>query len=569
MRTLCLVIGALGLAPLISAEPENPVPVETVETEAALPIPAVEDAIPEIVKALEAPTPVEFPDGLHMAVSGADVKVQEAVLQGLNHLHGGWNFEAARHFAQAMRRDPDCMLAHWGMVMALLVPTPETGAARNAAALRLTELVNRGLGSRLERGYAFGLISYLDEGPAAAANAFGKVAAEFPNDMQAQVFAALFGRTGYDDEGVPTADQRQAEESLERLVKAHPDSVIPLYALLMARAEALDLSATLPLARGLCERAPNYAPFRHLLGHLEWRCGNPRAAAVALGRAAGLYEAWMQREKAGVADCPEWVRSECYRAVALFSCGDMDTALAAAEALAAKPLDPKRSRSEGVRLALWEAKTLPARLRMARDGKGDIAAAIKSLPAPAGVKPFHDGCLAHWGIDGVRLVLEARRVIATGNNDEIRKVIGALDHHGGMMAKAQPLALEGGERSAWTRAFRAYETMVYETRGLAALAGPPAGRRSAYNWFQSAADAQTRATMLMPPVVVIPQSARVGMVLLGEKKPEEALELFEATLATHPNDLITLHALRQALQSLGKTGEAAAVTEKINELRGR
>jgi tetratricopeptide (TPR) repeat protein len=560
-----MVMGILGMARLVAAEP---LPAPAGGEEMADRVPEVEEAIPAVVKALGEPVPMEFPGGLQMAVSGASDAVQRAVLQGINHLHGGWNFEASRHFAVAMREDPDCLMAHWGMVMALLVPTPETGAARNAAALRLADLVERGKGTRLERGYAYGLIKYLDEGPAAAANAFAKVAVEFPGDLQAPVFAALFGRSGYDAAGDPTVDQERAEKDLERLVTAHPGSLIPIHALLMIRAEGPRPQASLHLARKLCELAPNYPPFHHLLGHWEWRCGGHRAAAVALGRATGLFESWMRREKVTVADCPEWVRSECYRVVALFSAGDFDTALAAAEALAATSLAPERARSEGVRCALWEAKTLPARLLMARDGQGDTALAIASLPTPDAVKPFHGGCLAHWGIDGIRLVLETRRLLEAGKLEDARKAVAALDYHVSMMAKAQRLSLEGGERSAWIRSFRAFETLVFETRGKLALAGPASTRGGAYNWFRSAADSQTRATMLLPPLVLTPQLARVGLVLLAEGKAGDAREILDQALTLYPNNLFVLDGLRQALEALGKTAEAAATAERISRLRG-
>ena len=62
----------------------------------------------------------------------------------LSELHGGWEFEASRHFAAAMREDPECLLAHWGMIMALLNPSPETNDARIAATDRLYGLIEQG-----------------------------------------------------------------------------------------------------------------------------------------------------------------------------------------------------------------------------------------------------------------------------------------------------------------------------------------------------------------------------------------------------------------------------------------
>ncbi len=93
-------------------------------------VPDVEQAIPPPVKALGKPALRGFPGGIRMAVSAANDEAQAHVNQGLNHLHGGWEFEASRHFAAAMREDPSCLLAHWGMVMCLIDPAPESLAGR-------------------------------------------------------------------------------------------------------------------------------------------------------------------------------------------------------------------------------------------------------------------------------------------------------------------------------------------------------------------------------------------------------------------------------------------------------
>ena len=530
-------------------------------------MPPVESAIPDPVKGLGAPAPVEFKGGLQMAVSAADDSVQASVLQGINHLHTGWEFEASRHFAAAMRADPECLLAHWGMVMSLLVPTPETGKARNAAAERMMELLDQGKGTKLERGYAYGLIKYLDEGPVSAAAAFRKVAAEFPNDLQAAMLSALFGRTGYDEMGDPNPEQERAEADLTKLMAAHPESLLPVNALLVVRAEGRDLSPSLELARSLCKRAPDCAPFHHLLGHFEWRCGNHRAAALAFGRAASLYERWMRSNKATVADCPEWAKAECYRVVAMASQGDFETAFAAAEGLAATPLPEKRGTSVGVRMMLWETKTLPARLLMARGKQGDAAKALAALPKPDSLKPYQNECMAFWWIDALRIVLETQRLTEEEKLDDARKSQEALTFHGTRMAKAQQMALEIGERSSWTRAFKAFETLAFETRGKLSLAGPKDLRGSAYNRFRSAADSQRHASMLYPPVVLTPELNRAGRFQLQDGKPAEALEIFQETLTIYPNNLGALDGMRQAYVALKQPEKAAETEARIKAVR--
>lgn len=201
-------------------------------------LPGVEACIPEAVSKLRAPSVFPFHNGLVTAVTAATDLAQTHTVQGLNHLHGGWEFEASRHFAVAMKEDPRCLMAHWGMLLCIISPNPETDACRLAVSERMLQLVSDGEGTELERGYAYGIVKYMEEGPTAAAAAFRKVAEKYQGEVQAEIFAALFGRTGYDETGAITPEQEQAEQRIEKLIKADPDSALPVHAMLLIRAEA-------------------------------------------------------------------------------------------------------------------------------------------------------------------------------------------------------------------------------------------------------------------------------------------------------------------------------------------
>ena len=443
-------------------------------------------------------------------------------------------------------------------------PAPESLQARNAAAERLLELVEQGKGSELERGYAYGLLKYIEEGPAGAANAFHKVSARFPNDLQAAVFAALFSRGGYDETGDATPDQERAEKALLALIEKHPQSPIPINALLFIRAEGPDPAASLELARKLKEMVPGYPPFVHLTGHYEWRCGNHAQAAAEFGRAVFLYQKWMKEQSVTTADCPEWIKAESYRIVALFSKGDIKTAEADAQKLAANPRIIERPASAGNRLLLWEAVTLPARIQLAQ-GKTIESAVL--LPKPESLKKFHDHTLAYWWIDGLRFVLEARRLIDEKKTDEARDVLNALTQHSEMMTRSRNAAAAGGELSAWMRALRALESLSSESRGLLALTGPDKQRGTSYNWFSSAADRQLPASMLMPPALLSPMVARLGGYHLAAKQADEAIDAFQRALLLFPNDLGSLNGMKLAFEAAGKSAEAAQTAEKIESLK--
>jgi tetratricopeptide (TPR) repeat protein len=530
-------------------------------------LPDVEAAIPPPVKALGVPAFMEFPGGIRMAVTAADAEAQAHVNQGLNHLHAGWEFEASRHFAAAMRRDPSCLLAHWGMVMSLIDPGPESLEARNAAALRMLELVEQGGGTELERGHAYGLVKYMQEGAAAAADAFRKVAARFPNDVQTAVLAALFGRGGYDAFGEATPDQERSEKQLLALIARFPDNPAPLHALLFIRAEGGDPADSLAMVEKLGRMVPDYPPFLHLAGHWQWRAGHHAAAATAFGRSAELYQQWREAQKAAVADCPEWIKAESYRAAALASMGDFEEALKVAKNLAATPLAEDRPSSSGNRMLLWEAKTLPARILLARAAKGDVAAAAASLPKPDSLKKYHAHTLAYWWIDGLRFVIEAERLLEKKDLDGTRDVLQALTLHGESLAKIRSSAAAGGEASFWNRTFRALEVLASDLRGRVALAGPANLRGSAYNWFSSAADRQLPASLLMPPAVLTPMASRLGRYFLDANQFDEAIEAYLRALAAFPNDIGALTGLKSAYEKSGRSADAAEVGERIETLR--
>lgn len=538
-RIISSVLALLLTFPQLTAEsPDSPA------------FPDVEKAIPSSVKAAGAPRHQVFPGGIRMAISTLSPVVQAHVNQGLNHLHGGWEFEAARHFAIAMTKDPDCLMAHWGMLMALLSPNPETLEARNAVVARLIELVDQGKGTDLERGYAYGLLKYLEEGPSVAADAFRKVADKYPREMQAAVFSSLFRRTGYDELGSATPDQEEAEKHLLAEARTHPDSTVPIHALLVIRAEAPDLSASLELARKLCQMAPDYPPYHHLLGHYEWRTGSHREASTAFSKASSLYRVWMDNYKLTLADCPEWISSEAYRVVALASQGEKETAMAAARQLASIVLPDDRKSSPGARMLDWEGKSLPARLGHMLDTEASLHEALAALPSTTDTKLMRNRTLANWWIDGLRIALDGLVHVKKGDLEQARQVSQALTVFGESMARTQQESAQTGERTLWLRAFRSMEVLASQLRGEIAFAGPADKREIAYNWFVSAADRQLPDPAMLPPSILIPMRSKLGWFQLQSGRPADAVECFEESLQRHPNDPGTLEGLKNARQAL-------------------
>jgi tetratricopeptide (TPR) repeat protein len=529
--------------------------------------PTVEATIPAAVRALAEPEMFNFTNGILIAVMSSSERVQAHVNQGLNHLHGGWDFEASRHFAAAMREDPECLLAQWGMVMTLLTPSPETGTAASASVTRLLDLLDKGNGSPLERGYGYALIKYIQKGPVAAADAFRKVSREFPNDMQSLIFTALFNRGGYDDLGSATPDQITSEKALVELVEKYPSSSLPVHTLLQIRAEAPDLTLSLTQARKLCEMTPNYPPYLHLLGHYEWRCGNHAKAIDAFAKACAAYQAWMLANHVSIADSPGWVKSECYRITALSSKGEAASAYSAAMALQSLAVPTERINSTGNQALLWDAKTLPARLLLNSNQPGDAAMALKTLPSKAAGGPAKIASLAEWLYGGLTFALETVRLIEEGKSEEAQAVLVAYTRHTEEMAKTRKAANLTGDISPWNRSFAALNTLASDLRARLAMAGPAERRGTAYNWFSSAAERQKPDAMMFAPVILTPIWRHVAEFYVSEGRLSDAVEYYQRALMTFPNDMRTLEGLKQVYKKSQLPAEVEKVVRQIDALR--
>lgn len=516
----------------------------------------VEDLIlPKLAK-LPAPQMRQFSSGISLAISSKDEKAQAHVLQGLNLIHGGWDFEAYRHFVEALKLDPDCLMANFGVTFALLGADSEFIKVRIAAVDRTLALVDAKVGSELERGYVYALTKLLEEGPLSAADAFGQVSRKFPNDVQAKLFESYFRRAGFDEYGSPKPEQELAQEMIQALMKKQPDSPMLMHCWLMMRTENLLCREDLPMARKLCELVPDYPPYYHLLGHYEWRSGNYRKAVSAFSRCGDLYLAWMKQADLSIVDCPEWIRAEVYRAVALASSGDYESALDAVSALTKQPIPLDRMESAGARMMYWEAKTLKARLLMRRGAVGDAALALQTIPQPDEVKSLVERTKVGSFYQGLVIALEGRKALTEGNKQRAEEMYQLMILHGEKMEEVREQVMKLGEIAPFSRAFICLEILAVELKGNIAMASGPASSGAAYNWYSGARERQTLATRMLPPISLFPMSAHVAQHFEVRKDWKSAQEAYEEGLEYWPNDLILLEGLKNV--HLQQKNQAAA-----------
>ncbi len=502
------------------------------------------------------------PSGVTMAISATDENAQKHVIQGLNLIHGGWDFQAYRHFIAALRIDPDCLMAHFGVVFSLLETESEFLKPRMAAADRALALVQAQKGTEIERGYIYAMTRLLEEGPSAAADAFAEVSRKFPGDWQLKLFEVYFRRSGFDEYGSPNPDQKVAQEKLSALIKQQPDSALLMNSWLMLRTENLNMAEDLPMARKLCQTVPDYAPYFHMLGHYEWRCGNYREAAVAFSRSSDLYVEWMKRSGMTLADCPEWIRSEMYRAVSLASVGEEDSALAVVQALVKTPLPQDRLKSPGVRMLWWEANTLQARLLMRRGKKGDMERALACLPSKDRVKLMTVHSKVAFYYQGLAMILDGRIALEKKNFKRVEQMLQALGMHMPLMQEVRRDAIMQGELSSFMRAYSFLEIAILQLKGDLALSKGGDQSAAAYNWYSGARERQLLSSRMMPPGFLFPMNVSLGRYYENKKQLDRAKDMYLEGLQFWPRDLCLLESLRQ-LQVISKDEAGVKSTSEL------
>jgi tetratricopeptide (TPR) repeat protein len=541
----------------------------------------IDQVIHPVVASLPQP---EFYDpivSIPMAISSRSPMASRHVLQGLAYIQAAWDFEAYRHFCAAVRLDPDCMMAYWGIGLALSAPNNEFAHERMVAVERMIELMDATvrvggkdvpIASPMEQKYGLALATLFALRGGQALEAFKELSSTFPNNLQAKCLAIYLQRDGYDEFGSANLGQERAVEEMEKVVHDNPDNVGVLSFWAMLHAEAPEATTKLreqilPVVRKIARKAPDFPPYQHLLGHFEWRCGNHHLAEIALIRATSLYAAHMKKHKLTFLECDGWIRCQLYLATAMHSRGKFEEAMKIAEGLTTLQIDGKRLGSAGANLVVWEVRTLPARLYLARGRKGDFAKGIASLPGKNNPQLFKQRTLSIFYLEALRQYLECRKGLEAGDSDLAHKYRRALSETLEQMQGLQGNAMKSSSISEYVRAVTALQVYVSEARGFVALAGGKGDWAIARSWFKSAAEKQQRPSLLMPPVVVSPMEIRLAQFFAKTSVLSRAAESYQDALRRRPNDLVALQGYQQSLLQLGRESDAAAIGKLIEDVR--
>jgi len=264
--------------------------------------------------ALLALTPLRFP------TSGSPA-AQPSFRRGVTALHNFAYEDAVEAFREAQRIDRDFAMAYWGEAMACnqtlwlnqdtataresllrLGPTPEARAQkaptdREKAYLRAVEILF-GDGERATRDRAY-------------AEAMGKLAASYPEDLEAATFHALAlmgtvarspalfndgGDDGHQHALVGSETQRQVAAILQRVLARDPDHPGALHYLIHDFDDPEHARLALPAARRYAKVAAPSSHALHMPAHVFLQLGLWDDAAASDEASFLASDAWVKRK---------------------------------------------------------------------------------------------------------------------------------------------------------------------------------------------------------------------------------------------------------------------------------
>ena len=454
--------------------------------------------------------------------------------------HSFWYRASQMAFEDALKADPECAIAYWGIALSLLwnphVPTPPKNLADGAAAIAKAKAV--GAKTPRERDYVDALAAmYTDvdkSGHFARSQAYAKameqVAQRYPADDEAQIHYALALNTSASPADKTYANQLKGAAILEPIFKRQPQHPGVAHYLIHLYDYPPIAEKGLNAARLYAKIAPAAAHAQHMPSHIFTRVGYWEESIASNTEAARVAKE--------ATDFHDQLHSMDYLVYAYLQLGQDQKAKAV--------LDDMRTVSGFTETFLpgpYALAVSPARYAVER-GDWKAAAALEVRPSP----------LPH--IQAITHFARALGAARAGNPEAAKADIARLQELRDRLRQSkdaywtEQVAIQADVASAW---------LLYAE-----------GKHGdALKAMSAAADAED-ATEKHPVTPGVPKPARelYGVMLLERGNAKDALAAFEAVLKKEPNRLGAYVGAAKAAEQAGDTSKAREYYGKVVAIAG-
>ena len=478
---------------------------------------------------------VQFPNSCSPAV-------QEKFLRGVAMLHSFFYSAAERAFEEVAAEDNSCAIAAWGFA-SILMSNPLQGiGASPKNAPRAQAAIDRGrkMGAKTERerDYLEAVAAYYEDfanrseraRQLARAKAYEALAAKYPDDDEAQVFYALYlAGTQLPSDQLYSA-YLKAAAILEKQFAKHPDHPGVAHYLIHSYDAPPIAKQGVPAARRYAQIAPDAPHALHMPSHIFTRVGAWTDSVATNRRSATVAQKSNEPDEA--------LHAMDYMTYAYLQLArDGEARKIFDEARTVTGINPARP------TAPYALAAMPARYAVER---GDWRAAAQLEPSPSKF-PFTEA-MTHFA----RALGAAR----SGNPAVAQKNI-------------ERIAMLRDELKAAKSDYWANEVEVMRLASLAWVVLAQKKGDEALGLMRQAADIEDKSEKnIVTPGRIVPARELLGDMLMGLKRPAEALTEYEASQLREPNRYRGLYGAGQAAEQSGNRDKARHYFSKLIELAG-
>ncbi|MBC7601441.1 MAG: hypothetical protein H7255_02135 [Ramlibacter sp.] len=472
--------------------------------------------------------------------NSCDAKVQKELQRAVAMLHSFWFSAGEKAFRHVLDDDPTCGVAAFG-IGAILMNNPLAGQgaspkAAEAATAAIEQGRRVGAKTQRERDYIEAVASYYADfankpervRQLARAQAFEALAAKYPDDDEAQIFAALYVAGTQSQADQTYASYLRAAAVLDKQFAKYPDHPGVAHYLIHSYDAPPIAAKGLDAARRYSKIAPDAPHALHMPSHIFTRVGAWEDSVAGNRRSADVAT----KDGDGVSA----FHAADYMVYAQLQLGR--------DQAARRVMDEFKS-ADGAKLQQfagpYAAVAMPARLALER---GDWAAAAQL--APQGTAFAHCEAITAFA-----------RALGAARMGNVAAAVQEAER-----LETQHKVLVEAKNNYW-----ANEVEVQRVASAAWIAKAKGQDDEAVRLMRAAADMEDRSEKhIVTPGRVVPARELLGEMLLELKQPAAALKEFEQSQIREPNRLRGYVGAAAAADAAGQSDKARQNYARLVEL---
>jgi tetratricopeptide (TPR) repeat protein len=470
---------------------------------------------------------------VHFA-TGCNDTAQRRFDRAMRYQHSFWYAESKEIYEEALKADPECAIAYWGIALALLnnphgaVPTPNLPLG--LAAIEKGQAV--GAKTERERDYIDALsVMYVDYDKIphqARAQSYLKkmtaLAAKYPDDDEAQIFYAITLNVAASPADKTYANQLKGAAILEPIWQRQPQHPGIAHYLIHLYDYPPIADKGIPAALRYSKIAPNAPHAQHMPSHIFTRVGYWKESIAA--NLASVQAAMASKESG------DQLHGQDYLVYAYLQLGQDAAARQVIDQVEATQPNPD------VYAGAFAQAASPARYMVERgDWKGAANLEVRPSKFPQTMAITYFARALGAARSGDPAAARADLAKLSDIRDSLRE------------AKSDYWATQADVEAQVANAWVLYADGKYD---------------DALKAMSAAADAEDKTEKSpVTPGSLAPARELYGFMLLDRGMAKEALAAFEATQAKEPNRFNGYAGAAKAAQALGDTAKAKANYEKL------